>query len=152
EISGVPPCCPARDVTLRDRSGEAVCVSDHPVGKQSATTAAGYAEFLRVDIAAFDHLVDTDHEVAKIVPGIVILNNIAEVLTVRGTATRIGVKDHVALCGHPLKFVIEDPSVGGVRTTVDVEDQRILLRRVEVRRLLNPRMDFLAVEARVPDL
>ena len=39
-----------------------------------------------------------------------------------------------------------------MRAAVDLENQRILLRRVEVRRLQDPALDVLAVEALVPDL
>src|SRR5262249_28281991 len=67
EVSAVPPCSPACDVTLRDASGESVRVPDDPIGKQSATASAGDAELLRVDVAAFDHLINAGHEVAKII-------------------------------------------------------------------------------------
>jgi len=43
-------------------------------------------------------------------------------------------------------------AVGGVRAAVDLEDQRVLLRGVEVRRFENPALDVLPVDALVVDL
>ena len=62
------------------------------------------------------------------------------------------IEHDVALRGHPLELVRVDVAVRRVRAAVDVEDQRILLRRVEVRRLQDPGLNLLAVEALVPDL
>jgi hypothetical protein len=48
--------------------------------------------------------------------------------------------------------VEEREAVGGVRPAVDVQDERVLLRGVEARRLLDEGVDLLAVEAGVPEL
>ena len=47
--------------------------------------------------------------------------------------------------------MIKDVAVGGVWPAVDVEDQWILLCRNKIGRLLDPCLDLLPVEARVPD-
>ena len=46
--------------------------------------------------------------------------------------------------------MVEHPPIGRVRPAVNVQDQRILLRRIEIRRLLDPRLNLLSVEAGVP--
>ena len=48
--------------------------------------------------------------------------------------------------------MVKDKAISGVRAAVNVQDQRIFFRRVKVRRLLDPRMNFLAVKTGVPDL
>ena len=123
-----------------------------PVGKYAATAAAGHTELLLVYVAAFEQFVDSGHQITIIVPGIVILNDVAEILSVTGGASRIGVKNYIALGGHPLKLVVKDPAVRSVGTSVNIEDQRILLMGIEVRRLLDPALDALAIEAGVIDL
>ena len=47
--------------------------------------------------------------------------------------------------------MLEHPAIGGMRTAVNVENERILLLWVEVGRLLDPALNPLAVEARVTD-
>ena len=54
EISGVPPVGPVGDVALGNGRRESSCLSDRPIRQQSTAAAAGYAEFLLVDIAALD--------------------------------------------------------------------------------------------------
>ena len=76
----------------------------------------------------------------------------AEILAVAGRAARVEVEDNVSPCRHPLKFVIEDPAVSGVRPAMDVKDQRILFLRIKVGRLLNPSLNVLAIETLVVNL
>src|SRR5207253_2720151 len=73
-------------------------------------------------------------------------------LAVRRAAARIGVQHDVALRRHPVELVGEGVTERGVGPTVDLEDERILPRGLEVRWLENPSLDALAVEARIPDL
>ena len=80
-----------------------------------------------------------------------VLDDIAELLAVGGAAARIGIEHDVALGGHPLKFMVEGVTVGGMRAAVDIEDQRILLAGREMGRTLHPGLDAAAVEALVPD-
>ena len=107
--------------------------------------------FFRVDIAALENFIDADHQVAIVVARIVILNDIAEFLTIAGRAPRVEVEHHVAFGSHPLKFMIEDPAVSGMRAAVNVEDERVLLLRIEVGRFLDPTLNGLAIEAVVID-
>src|SRR6185437_2803976 len=53
---------------------------------------------------------------------------------------------------HPLEFILKDPAVSRMRAAVYIEDERILLSGIKVRRLLNPCLNFLAVKAGVPKL
>src|SRR6516164_7272570 len=119
---------------------------DGPVSEDAATTTAGHAEFLWVDVTTLQQFVDASHQVAIVVARIVILNDITELLAIAGRAAWVDVKDDVAFGGHPLKFMIKDPAIGGMWAAVDVENERVLLLRVEVGRLLNPPLNALAVE------
>src|SRR5262249_2400315 len=47
--------------------------------------------------------------------------------------------------------MIKDPTIGGMWAAVDVENNWVLLLRIEVGRLLNPPLNALAVEAAVID-
>src|SRR5579859_5754831 len=124
---------------------------DGPICEDASAAAAGYTEFLLVDVATLDEFVDTDHQIAIVVARVVILNDIAEFLAVAGRPARVDIEDDVTFCGHPLKFMIKDPSVGSMRTTMDVENERVLLLRIEVGRLLDPALNALAIETRVID-
>src|SRR5881628_3436456 len=55
KIGCVPPITPTRDVALRDGRGETRRLPNYPVREQSAAAAAGYAEFLFIDISTPDH-------------------------------------------------------------------------------------------------
>ena len=143
---------PARDVALRDGSRKAVGVTNHPVCKQTTAAAAGHAKFFLVDVAALDRFIDPGHQVFEIVAGVVVLDDIAEFLTVTRAAARIWKQHHVAFRRHPLKLVKESVTVGGVRPAVDIQYQRVLFRRAEIRRLLQPGFDHFSVEALVMNL
>ena len=101
--------------------------------------------------AARDQVVHARHQILVVVARIMILDDVAEILAVGGAAARIRIQHHVALGRHPLDFVIEGVAVGCVRAAVNVEDHRILLAFLKIRRTLHPGLDALAVEALVPD-
>ena len=58
----------------------------------------------------------------EVIAGIVIHDDIGEVLAVGGGAARVRVNNGVAAGGHQQHLVVEDPAVGRVRTAVNVED------------------------------
>src|SRR5206468_8967018 len=74
-----------------------------------------------------------------------------ELLAVGRAAARIGVEHDVTLGRHPVEFVRERVAVRCVRPAVDLKNERILFRRVEMRWLEDPPLNPLAVEAVVPD-
>ena len=152
EVGRVPEVRPVGDVTLADGGLEAVRLRHDPVRQQAAAAAAGDAHPRLVDVALLQDLVDARHQILVVVARVVVLNDVAEVLAVVRAAARVRVEDDVAFGGHPLELVREGVAVGRVRAAVDLEDQRVLLRRVERRRLEDPALDLLAVEARVPHL
>ena len=151
KVGGEPEPVPVGDVALRDRRLEALRLRDRPVREQAAAAAAGHAEPIRVDVAFLQHFVDAGHQVLVVVAGVVELDDVAEVLTVGGAAARVGEEDHVALRRHPLELVRVDVAVRRVRPAVNLENHRVLLAGVEVRRLQNPALHLLAVERSVPD-
>ena len=146
EVRRVPPIRPARDVALRHRRRETSRVPDDPVRQQPAAAPAGDTEFLLVDKPALDRFIHADHEVFEIVAGIMILDHVAELLAVTRAPARVRIKHDVTLRRHPLKLVVENESVGRVRTAVNVQDERIFFRLVEPGRPLQPRLDHFAVE------
>src|SRR5207253_954355 len=103
-----------------------------------------------IDVTPLDEFVDANHQVFIVIAGIVILNDVSKALTIGRTAARIWIKHDITLRRHPLKFMIEHPSVSRVRPAVYVEDERILFMSIKIGWLLNPRVNFLAVKARVP--
>ena len=121
-------------------------------GQQSAAASAGHAEFFIVDVAAFDYLIHAGHQIFVIVARIMILNDVAKILAVGRAPARIWIKHHVAFGRHPLKFVIENVTVSRVRPTMNVQNQWILFVRIEIGRLLQPRLDMFAVKAIVRNL
>ena len=118
---------PARDVALRDRGRESRRMADHPVGQQSAAAAAGYAKFLVVDVTSLDHFIDPGHQVFEIVARIMVLDHVAEILTVGCAPARIWKQHHVTLCCHPLEFEKEKIAISDMRSAMNVENERIFL-------------------------
>src|SRR5579862_5230178 len=84
EVGGVPPRSPVGDITLGRGRGEAVGVSDGPISEDAAAAAASDTEFFAVDVSALENLIDAGHEIAIVIAGIVILDDVSEVLTVSG--------------------------------------------------------------------
>ena len=152
EVGGVPEVRPVGDVALADGGLEALRLRDDPVGQQAAAAAAGDAHARLVDVALLQDLVDARHQVLVVVARVVVLNDVAEVLAVVRAAARVRVEHDVALRGHPLELVREGVAVGGVRPPWISRISGYFFDGVEGRRLEDPALDLLAVEARVPDL
>ena len=127
-------------------------MANDPIGQETAAAAAGDAELFLIDAAAPNDFIHAGHQVLEIVARIFVLNDVPESLAVARAPARIRIEHDVTLRGHPLELVLEDVAVGGVRAAVDVEDERIFFRRVEIGRLLHPRLDAFPIEALVPDL
>src|SRR5271167_1014754 len=102
---------------------ETVCVPHCPIREQSSSTAAGDAELVFIDVAALQQLIDSGHQVLEVVTRIFVLDDVSEFLAIRSAAARIGVKNDVSLGRHPLKFMIEHPSISGMWAAVNVENQ-----------------------------
>src|SRR2546423_1129847 len=152
KVGAVPPGRPTGDVALGDGCGKTVGMANGPISQETATAASSHSQFLGIDVAALEYLIDSYHQVAVIIAGIVILNDIAELLAVACAAPGIGIEHDITLGRHPLEFMIEDISVCGMRSAVNIEDQWIFLRWIEIRRLLNPGFNPFSIEAVVPDL
>ena len=92
-------------------------------------------------------MVDGRHEVLVVLAAPVADARLREPFAVRVTAARIGVEHGVAAAGEDLELVEEAVAVRAVRTAVDLEHQRPLLRRLEPARLEQPALDLPAVRA-----
>ena len=125
---------------------------DDPVRQHAAAAPPGHAELLLVHETPLHQHVHAGQEVLGVVAGIAVLDDVAELLPVGRAPARVRIEHDVAPGRHPLELVVEGRAVGGVRSAVDVEDQRIALAGVEVRRLEDPGLHALAVEARIDDL
>ena len=130
-----------------DRNGraEAVGVADDPRGQAAATAAAGDEQVVGIDRAERDGRVDHAHQVVEILARVSVLDQVGELAAVARAAARIGIDHDIA--GRRIKLDLrgEGRSVGGERATVDLEQQRVLLRRVEVRRAHDPGLDVATV-------
>src|SRR5207248_2768640 len=116
EVGRVPPVFPARDVALGHAGGKPLRVCDYPVGEQTAAATTSNAKLFVIDVTALDHFIDAPHEVLIIIAGIMILNDVSELLAVSDAAARVRIKHDVAFGRHPLKFVLENPAVSRMRT------------------------------------
>src|SRR2546423_13912028 len=125
-------------------------LGDGPVGEHSSTASTGDSHARRVDVPTLENFIHAQHQILVVVPRIVELDDVADLLPVRRAAARIRVENDVTLGRHPQELVRERVAVRGVRTSMDLEYQRILLRRVELRRLEDPALNAFAVEALVP--
>src|SRR5215467_9105623 len=152
KIGRIPPRSPIGNVALRYGRREPIRMGNGPIGQNAAATATRHGELMRIDVTALQQFVHADEQVAVVVAGIVILNDVAEVLAIAGRSSRVEVEDNVPLRRHPLKFMIKDPAVGRVGSPVNIKNEGVFLVRIEIRRLLNPSLNALAIEALVIDL
>ena len=74
------------------------------------------------------------------------VDQVAELLAVAGAAPRIRIDDDVPAGRHYLFLGVESPAVVRKRPAVDLQDQRILLRRLEAGGLDDPPLDLSLVE------
>ena len=138
--------------TVRRRGREAIRLADRPRRQHAAAAAAGHEHVALVDEAFFQELVDAGHQVVVILARIRVVDPVAELAAVAGAAARVGVEDHVAVCGHLLPSVVEADAVHAVRTAVDVQLHGVLLGGVEVGRRDVPALDLQSIRRRVPHL
>src|SRR4029077_5798537 len=101
-----------------------------------AAATSSYPKLFVIDIAAPHHLIDTGHQIFVIVTRVMILNHVTEILSVGSAAARVWIQHNVTLRRHPLKLVFENVAVGGVRTPVNVQDQRVFFGGIKTWRFL----------------
>ena len=141
---------PVHHRLLRDRGAETIRLPDDPRGQDPARAAAGDEQVLLVDITPRDYRVHARHQVVVVLAGIVVVEEVAELLAVAGAAARVGVEDDIPGGRHQLHLRREAVAVVGDRAAVDLEDQRIPPAGIEVRRLDDPALDRPAVERGIP--
>src|SRR5438067_7795832 len=135
------------DAALRRRGAEAVGVANDPVRHETAVAAAGDVYAPGVDPAHLLDVVDGGHQVLVVLTAPVADARLREPLAVGMTAARIGVEHGVTAPREHLELVEKAVAVRAVRTAVDLEHQRPLLRRLEPARLEQPALDLPAVRA-----
>ena len=147
------PAVPVDDGLLRRGGGEAVRVRHDPGRQHPAAGSSGHEELLFIDVSARNHFIDARHQVVEVVARIGVVDLVPEVLAIAGAPARVRVEDDVARRGEQLDFRAEAVPVVGERAAVDLEQERILAARVEVRRLHDPALDVEPVmRGLVPDL
>lgn len=152
EVARVVHRSPVADATLRHGRPEAVRARDDPVGEQTAAASARDAQPRLVHVAARQHVVHGRHQVVEVVAGVRVLNAIRERLSVGRAAARVHVDDDVSRGRQHAELVEERVAVRRVRSAVNLEHERILLRRIEARRLHDPSLHAAAVEGLAPEL
>src|SRR5258707_6002303 len=123
------------DAPLRDRRLEAIGVPDDPVGHEPAVAAAGDVEPLAIDPPETDGVIDAGHEVEVVLAAPVADARPQEPVAIGMAAARVHEEHAVSTAGEDLELVEEGVAVRAVRATVDLEDHRPPLRRVEAARL-----------------
>src|SRR5262249_59896065 len=142
------------DAGARERGGgRGLRPPQTPRGGAPPAAAAGDEQVVPVDVAASQYRVDAGHQVVIVVAGIGMVDEVAELLTVASAAARVGVQDHVAGRRIELNVNRETRAVAGKGPTVDLQDQRVLLLRIEIGRLGDPTVELSPVPGRLePDL
>ena len=136
----------------RHRGAEAIRVADDPRGEHAAAGSAADEEVLRIDPALRDRRVDAGHQVVVVLVGIAVLDAVHELLAVAGRAARIRPQHRVAVGGEVLPRPVPADVVHAPRTAVNPQHHRVLLRRIEVRRLHQPALHLQAVLRREAQL
>src|SRR5215472_16511567 len=77
------------------------------------------------------------------------VNQVGELFSIARAAARIHVQNHESLRGPNLLDGVEAIAVICKRPAMNLKDQRILLRRIEIRRLHDPSLDFALVNRRL---
>src|SRR6266516_1873550 len=132
--------------------GEPAGVADHPAREHAAPRASGDVHAGRIHVALADHRIHAGHEIVVVRTGIVVVDRVREGVAVASRAARVHVQHHVAVRREVLEHVAEPDVVHRERPAVDLEDQRVLLRRLERRRLDDPSLHAGAAGRVVPDL
>ena len=143
---------PVDDGTTHGRRGEPIGLANHPARKDAAAAAARDVHPRRLDVAPGDDRVDAGHQVVIVGPGVVVIDPVAEGAAVPGAAARVDKQHHEIIGGKVLKHPVERDVVHRERSAMDFKDQRILLRRIERRRLDDPALDLGVGARRVPQL
>ena len=131
---------------LGDGGAEAVGLADDPGSERAAARTTGHIEMVGVDEPLGDGCVHRAHQVVVVVARIVAVDGVGELIPIGRRAARVGVDHDVAGRGILLVVGGEHRAIGRERTAMDFQDQRVLLRWIEVGRGDQPGVDRLLVE------
>src|SRR5450755_2111052 len=126
-------------------------MADYPIGEHASAAAARYRQFVGIHPAALNQVVNSGHQILVVVAGVMVLDDVAKILSIGRTAARIGIQDDIAFGRHPLELVVEGVSIGGMRATMNIQNHRILLAFLKIGRALYPGLNSLSVKAVVPN-
>src|SRR5579863_7567584 len=152
DVAAAKEGCAVGDAAVGYCRFEAVAVTDEPVGHKAAVAAADHAEALLVDIALLYDGVYARQNVLRVFFGPRAAHRQREVVSIADAATRVGVEHDVAVGGQHVHFVNETIAILCVRSAVNLDDQWVLARRIEVGRLDYPPIHGPAVSAGVGDV
>ena len=99
-----------------------------------------------IDVTLGNYGVDARHQILEIVTGIFGMNHLAKLLAVAGGSSWIEIQHHEAAAGVHLELVLKLHAIHPVRTTVNLEQQRILCRWIEVRWFYDPALNGPPIE------
>ena len=124
---------------------KAVGIANNPCGQDTTTGATGDKQLIGIDIALGDQGINARDQVVVVVAGVGEVNLVGECLAVTRAAARVGVEHHVPSRCVQLHLGAVIGAVGGVRTTMNLEDHGVLLLRVKAWGFYYPAFDRLTI-------
>ena len=124
-----------------DRRAEAVVLGYRAGGHEAAVAVAVDAGAFRVHVWAANGFIDHGHDVQVVLAAPVAGDLRGEIATVAAGAARVTEHDEDVVRGEDLLDGVETVTVVAVRAAVDIDDEGILLRVVEPRRVEEPGFD-----------
>jgi len=100
-------------------------------GLHAAAAAARHIHAGLIDEPLRDDGVNARHQIVVVGSGVVVIDAVREIAAVSGAAARIRVQHDEVVRREILKHVVERDAVHRERAAVNLEDERVLLRRVE---------------------
>ena len=130
------------DHRLRRRgSPEPVRLAHDPGGQHATAAPAGDEQVVRVHVTTLDHGIHARHQIIVVLTRIGVVDEVAELAAVTRRAARVHVQHDVAGGRVQLHLGREPVTVVGEGSAVDLENQRVLARGIEARRLGDPGLD-----------
>src|SRR6202043_3173403 len=129
-----------------------VAVADDPVGHEAAVAAAHHAETLFIDITFLYNGVYTGQDVVGVFFGPLAAHRQGEVASIADAAARVGVEYNIAIGRQRVHFMDKTVAILRIWSAVNLDDQGVFARRVEVGRLEYPAVHRPAIRARVGDM
>src|SRR6266567_987764 len=149
KIAGTKHRSHVAHTAIGHRHLETVIMTNEPVGHKAAIAATGDAHTLLVDVAPLQQSINALHDIDGVffAPGAAY--RVGKIEAVATTAAWVGIEYDVSLRYQHLHLMKETVAVLRIGSTVDLDNQWILLRGIEVMRLEYPAIHRPTIRARV---